>query len=170
VRKVVLGSLLLIVCVLSARFILSQRPTQRPPFVAPSNWKEIDLGHFLFYLPPDMKPVSVRGIDSDVWQYSNSSIRLTIDWGPYQGAFEPYRNQPEYKEEWIKVGGKTAHYWSFRFGEDHTAAVLDGKRHEETICFADTETKRMNLTFNADCQTKSDQETAKMIFQSIRFK
>lgn len=169
-RKVILGLLLLIVCILSARFILSQRPTPWPPFVAPSDWKEIDLGHFLFHLPPDMKPQSVQGIDSTVWQYSNSSIRLTLDWGQYPGGFEPYRDQPEYKEEWIKVNGKTAHFWSFRLSEDNTAAALDDKRYDATICFADTETKRMNLTFWAGCKTKSDQETAKMIFQSIRFK
>src|SRR5215510_820048 len=167
-KKVVLGLSLLTVCVLITRFILSQRATSAPPFVAPSDWKEIDLGHFLFHLPSDMKPQSVQGIDSEVWQYSNGSIQLDIDWGMYPGGFEPYRDNPEYKEEWIKVDGKTAHFWSFRFSEDDATAALGAKRYDATICFADTETKRMNLTFWAACQTKSDQETAKMIFQSIK--
>lgn len=168
-RKVVLGLSLLAVCFLGGRYFLSQRPISWPPFVAPSDWKEIDLGPFLFYLPPDIKPKSIHGIDSEVWKYSNSAIQLTIDWGWYPGAFDGYRDQPEYKEEWVKVDGKTAHFGSFRFDEDHTAA-LDDKRYDSAICFAGTETKSMNLTFWAYCKTKSDQETAKMIFQSIKFK
>jgi hypothetical protein len=117
-----------------------------------------------------MKPQNVQGIDSQVWRYSNSSIKLDIDWGMHPGSFEPYRGQPEYREEWIKVNGKTAHFWSFRYSEEYITAALGDKRYDATICFADTETKRMNLTFEATCQTKSDQETAKMIFQSIKFK
>jgi hypothetical protein len=117
-----------------------------------------------------MKPERVQGIDSAVWRYSNSSIQLDIDWGMYPGGFEPYRDQPEYKEERIKVDGKTAHFWSFRFGEEHTAAALGDKRYGAAICFADKETKAMNLTFWATCKTKNDQETAKMIFRTIKFK
>lgn len=169
-RKVILGLLLLIVCVLSARFILSQRPTPWPPFVAPSDWKEIDLGHFLFHLPPDMKPQEVQGIDSTVWEYGNSSITLTIDWGQYPGAFEPYRDRPEYKEEWIKVGDKAAHFWSYRDSEEYITTTLGDKRYNATICFADTGIAEQKLTLGAYCKTKSDQVTAKMIFQSIRFK
>jgi hypothetical protein len=146
------------------------KPASPPLFVLPSNWKEIDLGHFLFYLPPDMKPESVKGIDSEVWQYSNGSIILTIDWGPYPGAFEPYRDQPEYKDERIEINGKTAHFWSFRYSEEYITAALGDKRYNATICFADTGIGEQKLTLDADCKTNSDQETAKIIFQSIKFK
>src|SRR5262249_8157629 len=154
----------------SVRFIWPKQSTSLPLLVAPANWKKIDLDHFSFYLPPDMKPDSVQGDDSIVWQYSNSSIRLTIDWGQYPGGFEPYRNEPEYKEEWIKIDGKTAHSWSFRLSEDNTVAVIDDKRYDATICFVDTGIEGMKLTLWAGCKTKSDQETAKIIFQTIRFK
>jgi hypothetical protein len=117
-----------------------------------------------------MKPENAHGKDSVVWRYSNSSIRLTIDWGRYPGAFDAYHDQPEYKIEQIGIAGKTAHLWSFRFSEEYTAAALGDKRYGAAIYFADTETKKMNLTFWAYCKTKNDQETAKVIFQSIRFK
>jgi hypothetical protein len=146
------------------------KPASPTPFVLPSNWKEIDLGHFLFFLPPDMKPESVKGIDSEVWQYSNGSIILTIDWGRYSGAFEPYRDQPEYKDERIEINGKTAHFWSFRYSEEYITAALGDKRFNATICFADTGIGEQKLTLGADCKTNSDQETAKIIFQSIKFK
>jgi hypothetical protein len=165
-----LGLSLLTVCVLIAGFILSQRPTSWPLFVAPSDWKEIELGHFLFHLPPDMKPQSVKGIDSEVWQYSSGSIILDVDWGRYPGACEPYRDEPEYKDEWVKVGGKTAHYWSHRYSEEYIPAALGDKRFNATICFADTGIGEQKLTLHAYYKTNSDQETAKMIFQSIRFK
>ena len=166
----IIGLLLIGAGVFSAKFIQSMKPASPPLFDVPSNWKEIDLGHFLFYIPPDMKPESVQGFDSDVWQYSNSSIILNIDWGQYPGAFKPYRGRPEYKEEWIEINGKTAHFWSYHYSEEYITAAIGDKRYNATICFADTGIGEQKLTLRAYCKTNSDQQTAKIIFQSIRFK
>jgi len=112
-----------------------------------------------------MKPEKVQGIDSEVWAYSNNSIQLDIERGMYSGDLEAYIDKPEYKEEWVIVGSKTAHFGTYRSNDANTASAIGDKTYHAAICF-----KSMNLTFWAYCRTKSDLEIAEIIFQSIKFK
>ena len=49
------------------------------------DWKKIETEDFSFSIPPTMKNKNVRGIDTEVWQYEDGKITLTIEQGDMLG-------------------------------------------------------------------------------------
>lgn len=130
-----------------------------------SRWKKVELTHFSFYVPPKMKALKVQGIDSAVWRYISKDVELTIDLGFYSGKPAIYEDEPEYREEQVKIDGKNAVLCFFRFNEP-----FDGKRpYVAAVYFSDIGMEETKLSFFASCKTHSEQKTAETIFRSIKF-
>ena len=124
---------------------------------------KVDLGDFSFYAPPDMKNQNVRGIDSAVWQFRNSSMTLDLDYGMYSNDLKSYADQPEYQAWWILIDGKEAKVATLRMDDDR------GRKYVAAVHFPDVSGRGgTRLTAWARCRDRATQQSAKNIFLSIK--
>ena len=156
---------LLIVTLASLLAMLPGRgSTPRPQATVPTDWKKINLERFLFYAPPEMKSLDVKGIDSAVWGYASSDLELIIDLGRYSGKPSIYEGEPDYREERIKIDGKEATMCFYRFSER-----AEGRHpYAAAVYFSDVGNRGTKLSFFASCKTPGEQRTAEAIFRTIK--
>jgi hypothetical protein len=134
-----------------------------------SPWQDIDAGEFAFTLPCDMAQKAVQGIDSKVAHYGSPSLSLMYDYGGYSSDLGELKGQPELREESSTIGGKPAHIVTLR-----SADAANERPFTAAVAFASVgpafRADKTRLTIVAYGKTAADQETAKRIFRSIRFK
>jgi hypothetical protein len=157
------------VLLVSAKFPQPKEIVSQEKQLAIESWKTFDLGYFSFKAPKDMKFVPTSSIDSEGWRYRNNAIRLDIDFGIYSNSLSLYYKQIDYREESISIDGRKAKLCLFRLTPSFTTPA-DGKlTFIAAIYFPDTGLGE-KLTFWANCKGPAEQEMAKAIFQSIKFK
>lgn len=150
---------------------ISQRvpPSEIAP---PEDWRKVELKDFSFYIPPDLIERKVRGTDSEVWLFRSKRISLTIDYGAYAGECASL-DRPGYREEKAAVDGRAAKICAYRRSDEYDATYPEKDReYFAAISFLDVwgGDSGARLKFDAACVDSSTQETAKRIFQTIRFK
>ena len=161
-----LSSIVLLACLILLSALMGRDVSDSQAQVpVVSNWKEVDLGNFSFHLPPEMKPINVRGTDSAVWKYVSDELELTIDFGLYSEKPWIYEEEPEYREQRIKVDGKKATLCFFRFSEP----TKEIHRYAAAVYFSGIGSKETKLSFFAMCKTPKEQATAETIFRTIKF-
>lgn len=133
-----------------------------------SGWKKVSICDISFIVPKNLKNNNARGIDSCVASFSNDKIGLGIDYGWYSSASTKYESYTDFKEEFIQIDGKKA----------QLATYIDTRSNDEEMFVAriyivtnEPEgggmTTALNMTIGVG--NEKDLETAKKIFQSIRF-
>ncbi len=138
----------------------------------PRNWKKVELGHFSFSIPPDMRDEEVKGIDSAVWQYRSGGMMLMIDYGMYSNSIESYKGQPDYREEWFLIGGRRAKICTFQLDESHMNTEEDRNFPFISAAYFPEvgEGSAAKLSMWVSANGAVEQESAKKIFQSVEFK
>jgi hypothetical protein len=125
-------------------------------------WRRKDLGPFSLAMPGDLKEVPVKPIDSYVGEFRGPATRLSFDFGQWSDPLTD--NEGVVSRESILIGGRAARLvFSKRVSEPpylFCAAVHFPARKKEgallTVCFESKES--------------ASAETARRIFESIRFK
>jgi hypothetical protein len=131
----------------------------------PPNWVRIDGGRFSFYVPPDVTPEPVQGIDSVVGAYNGNSIWLGTDYGRYSDSLETAEGGSGYIAHQERIDGMKARVASFYFPEaGHPFKYAIGVYFPSVSWWDHT-----RLTVFARCKTTNDYETAQMIFRTIKF-
>lgn len=133
------------------------------PSQLPDNWKYINADNsFGFYVPPDMKKDEVQGIDSYVGKFHNNGLELSFDYGIYSDPLE-YSKEPDYKEVWVKIDGKSAKIVTF-----HKPSGYKDFSDVAAVHFPQIG-KETKLTMWVYCKSPDEQQVAKTIFSSIQF-
>jgi len=124
--------------------------------------------HFSFWIPPDMQPLKVQGIDSYVGEYSNKEIRIVFDYGWYSESLPIFSGLLEYEEESIRLNGKKADIATFalRGDEENTE---DPFKFGAAMHVRDLGDGQKKLTMIAKCRDKANVAIAKKILQSVSF-
>lgn len=129
----------------------------------PPGWVKIDGRNFSFYVPPDVKAVSVQGMDSLVGGYQGDVISIGFDYGMYSDPLD-YQGRPGYRSHDERIGGKRAKIVSYyNPGSGHS---FD---HAIGVHFPEVKGKDIALTVYATCKTTDDYEIARTIFRTIEF-
>lgn len=146
---------------------------QNKTVAIPDNWKKIEACGITFYAPPDLQQETIRGIDSCVECYRSKNILLTLDVLGYIGKESDSRKDELSDEKDFQI----------------VTTKIDGRK-VEIITYYETENKDQwknllyratlfvpvidkkdggNLTIWTNSRTAKDRETAKKIFETVRF-
>jgi hypothetical protein len=123
----------------------------------PKRWREVKICGLSFLIPKELKNQKIRGIDSCVASFEGKKITLGMDYGAYTAAPESETIYPDTKRELLEIDGKKAHLATYSYGA--RIYVLVGK--------SDFGKHALGMTISI--KNKNDVETARQIFQSIRF-
>lgn len=135
----------------------------------PVDWRKIDLGYFSFYLPPDMKESAAKGIDSFVWQAVSDSARLTIDLGAHSNNLTSYLEWPGFHQETVVIDARQGRICTFRQSDQFLDSADGDRLYIAAVHFADIgRGNQLTLWFATNRPT--DQQIAKRVFKSIKFK
>ena len=131
----------------------------------PAQWKKVDAKQFSFFIPPDMKLVPTRGIDSYVESYRGTTIDLNFDYGPYSDSLNSYKDWSCSVTKTLKLDGKEARQVSF------ANPSASGYRFDQVIAihFHDLGDGGNTLTLWATCRTKEHYSAVEQIFSTLRF-
>lgn len=135
----------------------------------PLDWKRVDLRYFSFYLPPDIKESEVQGIDSFVWQAVSDSARLTIDLGAHSNDLTSYLEWPGFHQETLVIDSRQARICTFRHSEQFMDSADGDRLYIAAAYFADIG-RGDQLTLWFASNRPNDQQIAKRVFKSIKFK
>lgn len=139
--------------------------------VALNAWKTVDAkGHFSFSVPADMEERAVQGTDSYVGEFHNNNIHLSFDYGWWSDPLED-TSRPQYQEAIVEIDGKRAKQVTFFLPKPEEAPPFVAAVHFSDVGDGpDKGGGTTRLTMFARCRSPADQETAKRIFSSIRFR
>jgi hypothetical protein len=186
--RLIVGLITFAIGISAATYFINHRPREIPPpavpsapsisqpvtpsgIAIPSGWRKVELKDFSFYIPSDMKERKVRGTDSEIWEFRSKGITLSIDYGVFSPECASL-DRPEYREERVVVDGRAAKVCAYRRSDKYDATYPEKDREYFTaINFPDVwgGDSGSRLTFDAACLDSSTQETAKRIFQTIKF-
>jgi hypothetical protein len=152
-----------------------------PPPVIPADWKRIELSRYSVSVPPDVGNQTFDRTDSEIWLSNNDTMNLACDYGYYSTDFHAYANQPEYRAEWFRIGGKEAKvetlhmsagvaHWGRKDLPYVASAYFPAVLSDASAYLPEAVKARTKLTCTAYGVDSTAQETAKAILLSIRFK
>ncbi len=136
-----------------------------PTIKIPDNWKLINLNDFSFYLPPEVKSVKARRIDSAIWKYIGGNMELTVDFGMYASKPHIYGKEPEYYEEQVKIDDREAVICFFRSSDSN----LQSRPYIAAVYFSTMDSKDTKLSFFINGDSSTEQKMARTIFSTIKF-
>lgn len=148
----------------------------------PKDWKSVDLDDFSFLLPNSMQDKKARGIDSEVWHFEDDKMELWIDSGMYTNDFQDLKDSYEFKEEKVKIDNKNVKFFSWDSNKDISETYevnkdssikpheIYEKHFSIGVYFQEGKRRYSGTNFVISTKTLEEQETAKKILQSIKFK
>lgn len=148
----------------------------------PKDWKLVDLNGFSFLLPKSMEDKKAQGIDSAVWHFEDNNMKLHIDSGMYTNDFHDLKDSYEVKEEKVKIDSKNVKFFiwddnknnstTFEVNKDGSIKPHDtyDKHFSIGVYFQTGWQRYSGINFVITTKTLEEQETAKKILQSIKFK
>jgi hypothetical protein len=138
------------------------------------DWQRVESpSGFSFYVPPDAKATAAQGIDSEVRQFAAPSWRLVVDYGPYGGLPRNAGDFTSYTRDSSRIGDRRTltmraerpgpaewpHVAAVQFAPDEATGRSDAPRPAPSV-----------LLMSAECRTLAACDTARMVFQTVRFK
>ena len=161
-------STILVTAVLLASCQQTNTPSQDSSEVTktPATWKSAHFYNFFsFTIPPTLDSQQVLGYDSYVGRFSNESMILDIDYGLYSASFDGEVGMPMYSGTTLQISGQSANE---AFYYDPTKDSL--RPYIAGIYFAHVDNSTSNkLSIEVFCKTKTLQDTARIIFSTIKF-
>jgi hypothetical protein len=136
---------------------------------APSGWRKIDAdGKFSYYLPPDMRDTGIRGIENLHREYTNGRMHLSFDYEPY--GFLSYERRAlkfgkNFQEIEMQIDGRK----SFLFLHQDSDRK-NNRTYNADLYIGDLPHSQVTLRMWVSSRSAQDVETAKAIFQTIKFR
>ena len=93
--------------------LLGHTTEPRPPI----GWKNIKLTNVRICIPNDFAAEKVQGVEGDLWHISGEGIVIEINENDSGLALDLYKDNPDYREEYIKIGDKDTRFVFFRSQE-----------------------------------------------------
>lgn len=139
-------------------------------FQSDPTWQKIDArGIFTFYIPSELEPQNVQGIDSYVGSFQSPTMRLSFDYGWYSGVPSD-QGQKGYTKKETQIDEHRAIIISYQLD---SYATEEGYEYFTAVHFpvtAEDQNGGINkLTMSAFCNTVIDISTAQTIFKTITF-
>lgn len=137
-------------------------PRPQPEFrlmPVPTGWMEVELAHFVFWLPPGVEETELRGIDSLIRQYRNEDLEVNLDYGPHASDLREFELGADGAIEWVRVEGHRARVLS---------AAVDG-RFVDAIHYPNAGPADEGLTMVIFSDTTEARVQAEAILRSLRF-
>jgi hypothetical protein len=142
----------------------SSTPTRKA--AAPS-WVTEELWGFSISVPPGMRRRDMRGTDSSIREYRDSSLLLQVTYGMTGDLpFDLMESkQPDYREEVVVIHGRKARWCTFR-----DAGLFGGKGnlYVAEMYFIEPGDRPRPIFFVA-CDSQAGLEIAKQIFRTVEF-
>lgn len=133
-----------------------------------TDWKRFKICGFTFYTPKTLKNLNSKGIDSCVGGFEDTNLSIEIDYGWYSSRYKKYTydSKLEFREETIEIDNKSAQLVTYIDGQKdavkkYIAGLYLEVKNDGAI------TTALNMTTRV--VTEKDLETAKQIFQTIKF-
>ena len=151
-----------IFCLSLASCNSSAVPDHWEKVTVPDNWKKVNETDFEFSLPPDMKKIPVKGIDSVAGEYKGTSIKLRFAYGWFSETLDvPKRGN--FTASTVTINGLKAKIVSgMASNTQYSMAIQFPQR-------GDTSKVSSRLTMYSSCQSEKDFETIRKIYESVRF-
>lgn len=139
----------------------------------PEGWKLVDLDNFSFILPESMEDKKMRGIDSQVWQFEDDKMTLSIDSGMYKVDFDFDAARFQTEKKWIELDKVKGQFFSVDFTKPTSAKIETSKTEKErpylkAIMFY--RGKNFYSSFWVRYKKPEQSEIAEKILYSIKFK
>ncbi len=123
----------------------------------PKRWKEVKICGLSFLVPKELKNKKTRGIDSCVAAFKSKKMSLGLDYGFHTASFDSESIYPDTKRESLDVDGRKARLATYSYG----ARIY--------ILVGEWSFGKSALGMTITSKNKNDVQTARQIFQSIRF-
>jgi hypothetical protein len=131
--------------------------------------KKIDLKNFSFYMPPSMKEVQAKGIDSFVWEASSHSTRLIIDFGEHSNDLTSYLEWPNFQEQIVRIDSRPARLCMFKHANEFMDSADGDRLYIAAVHSSEVGLGNNRLTFWLASNNEAEQKAAETIFYSIKF-
>ena len=139
----------------------------------PKDWKLVNLGGISFILPKSMEDKKAQGIDSAVWRFENDEIMLNIDSGMYSVIFDTMGFESNNKQ--VEINGVKGQFFTIDYTKPKSKMANDELSEDElqkpflnAVVF--TRGKNSYSSFWVQYKSSEQEEIAKQILQSIKFK
>jgi hypothetical protein len=150
----------------------------------PKDWQKIETDDFSFSIPPTMKNNNVQGFDSFAMQFENAEIKLDIEYGDYFADIISQLRDYEGQKELITIDGEKTELITYDqnkpiYSTNKTVNAARSPKSEKVeknyvigVNFPNSMKSfhQSAISFVARYKNLEAQETAKTIFQSIKFK
>lgn len=133
----------------------------------PAGWKKISVCQLNFLIPKNLKNQNVKGIDSCVAEFKNGKMRIAIDYGLYSGTFKNDSTTVDFKEEWREIDGKKAQLATFKYTRARDRRKFAAGLY--VLIYEAQDGMKTSLNMTISVKDEKNLETAKQIFQSLRF-
>jgi hypothetical protein len=148
----------------------SQQLGQEASNPVPRNWQRVELSRFSISLPPDMKWVGDKSIDSEVWVFQSEGMRLETDFGPHSNDLTTYHDWPDFHEGKLKIDSRNAKFCTFRHAPRFMDSADGDRVYIAALYVPDIGLGKNGLNLWLTSKTAKGQEIARTIFASIKFK
>ena len=138
-------------------------------FKTHSDWKKVSVCDLSFSVPKNLKNNNARGIDSCVASFSSNKIGLYIDYGWYGSSSTQYEKYTDFKEEFIEIDGKKTQLATYRDTQMNASHNFIARIYIALNEPKDGGGMTTSLNMAISVGSEKELETAKQIFQSIRF-
>jgi hypothetical protein len=138
--------------------------------IVPRDWILVQVDHIQFSVPADLKQQNVVGRDSDFWHFRNDRIWLDIERGIHAEVSDIYRKNTDYVERSTRINGKVARLYSFRLDDSTLSRMGENLVFVVAVTFENLDKPKNRLTLWAYCKGPGEQELAKKIFSSVKFR
>lgn len=151
-----------------AIFAFTLSNTTHAQNAAPSGWRKINAdGKFSYYLPPDMRDTGIRGIENLHREYSNGRLHLSFDYEPY--GFLSYERRAlkfgkNFQEMGLQIDGRKSFLFLYQDSDRHNR-----RTYNADLYVGDLPNSQVTLRMWVSSRSSQDIETAKTIFQTIKF-
>ncbi len=130
--------------------------------------KKVDKCGISFIIPKNLKDKKVQGIDSCVAEFKNKTMQLSMEYGSHTSIPEDYIKHFT-KKELLEIDGKKATLITEVYNYAQYSSRNTAFSSYLYIVVSESEFGKNALNIIISSKKQSDLDTAKQIFQSIRF-
>ena len=131
----------------------------------PTDWKEVRVNDaFVFWIPPDLMPVDVRGPDSLVQRWESADMIVHLDYGRYSDPLTFYSRKKSYESVTKQISGYDGTLISFEREDGWRATAV----HFPDVG-RDSFGQVLKLTLFVETAPTVSREVPLMLVESVRF-
>jgi hypothetical protein len=137
-----------------------------------AGWQKIELKNLLFYAPKELKSQKVMCYDSDCYRFQSDDLILDLSFDVESRGSTTEKSYPNYSENLLLINDNVALSWFFerKMGEFNSFAGIRFIYEKTNNQFVRITSNKKALTMKLFFKEFNNQEMAKKIFRSIKFK